>query len=113
MIAQSGKPARLTSLASGTLFVVLPLAALADTPVAPTPLPTAQEIVERMQAADAVRSGKLAGYTATRVYQLDNRRFHKQARITARVTYRRPGEKSFEVIAEEGSHLLDDRVLSA
>jgi hypothetical protein len=74
-------------------------------------LPSAEQIVERMRAADAARSGQLEGYTAIRRYFLDNHRFHKQATILARITYRRPGEKSFEVISEDGSRLIGDRVL--
>lgn len=88
------------SLILATLVAAEPLASL-----------TPEQIVERMSAADASRASRLEEYTATRVYLLDNRRFHKQARITARVTYRRPGEKHFEVISEEGSRLICDRVL--
>ena len=89
-------------------FLLLPLAAADELPTA---LPSAEQIVERMREADAARSSQLQGYTATRVYQLDNHRFHKQAKITAQVTYRSPGEKSFEVTQEEGSRLICDRVL--
>src|SRR5579872_1398074 len=90
------------------LLFLLPLVAAEELPPA---LPSAEQIVERMKEADAVRSSQLQGYTVTRVYQLDNHRFHKQARITAQLTYRSPGEKSFEVIGEEGSRLICDRVL--
>jgi outer membrane lipoprotein-sorting protein len=111
MLAQRSRPARLCPLALVALPLLVSLAALAETPVLPAVLPGAEQIVERMGAADAARSAQLEGYTATRVYQLDNHRFHKQARIAARVTYRRPGEKSFEVISEEGMRVICDRVL--
>jgi negative regulator of sigma E activity len=94
---------------SRALFFLLLSIAAADE--LPTALPSAGQIVERMREADAARSSQLQGYTATRVYQLDNHRFHKQARITAQLTYRSPGVKSFEVIQEEGSRLIRDRVL--
>jgi|SRR5579862_1242104 len=84
---------------------------LAQTPDSIAGLPDAEQIVERMQAADTERSAKLEGYVAVRRYELTNRRFHKSALIVARLTYRSPGEKSFEVISEEGSKLLRDRVL--
>jgi hypothetical protein len=64
-----------------------------------------------MRAADEFRSRQLSGYTATRQYLLNNHRFRKQARITARVTYRSPGEKSFELTSEEGARIVCDRVL--
>jgi outer membrane lipoprotein-sorting protein len=111
MTAQRVPPARLCPLAKAALFFLLPLEAAPEAPVPPTILPSAEQIVERMGAADAARSAQLEGYTATRVYQLDNHRFRKQARIMARVTYRRPGEKSFEVISEEGSRIICERVL--
>src|SRR6266516_2429555 len=90
---------------------VLPLSADDGSVSSSVAIPVAEQIVERMQAADAARNSRLEGYTATRIYELDNHRFHKQARITARVTYRHPGEKTFEVLSEEGSRLLCDRVL--
>ena len=111
MTAHRSQPARLCSFAVAALPLLLPFAAAAETSGLPASLPSAEQIVERMRVADAVRSAQLEGYTATRVYQLDNHRFHKQARITARVTYRRPGEKSFEVISEEGMRVICDRVL--
>jgi len=83
----------------------MPVIGLAQT------LPTVEQIVERMRAADAERSERLEGYTATRRYVLDNHRFHKRATIVARLTYRRPGEKSFEVVSENGSRLIGERVL--
>jgi hypothetical protein len=101
----------LCGLTLAAFFVLLPLAPAAEVPEWPAKLPSAEQIVERMRAADVIRSAQLEGYTATRLYLLDNHRFHVQARITARVTYRRPGEKTFEVISEEGSRLIRDRVL--
>ena len=69
------------------------------------------QIVARMEAADGVRAKELAGYQGTRHYELVNLRFNKRAKVTARVTYTYPGSKSFEVLAEEGSHMLCERVL--
>lgn len=100
MIGQRTSPA--------IFLLLLPIAAADELPTA---LPSAEQIVDRMSEADAARSSQLQGYTTTRVYQLDNHRFHKQAKITAQLTYRSPGVKSFEVMQEEGSRLICDRVL--
>ena len=101
----------MTSRQSLALALFLPLTAAAQAPVSQAGLPSAAQIVERMRAADAARSEQLEGYTAVRRYALYNHRFHKQATILARLTYRSPGEKSFEVIREDGSRLIRDRVL--
>lgn len=101
---------RLRGLAVAALFL-LPTLATAETPVWPASLPSAEQIVDRMRAADDIRTGQLEGYTATRLYVLANHRFHTQAQIIARMTYRRPGEITFKVISQEGSRLICDRVL--
>jgi len=93
------------------LALLLPLVTAAQAPLSQPALPSAEQIVERVRAADAARSHQLAGYTAIRRYVLFNQRFHKQATILARLTYRSPGEKTFEVISEDGSRLIRDRVL--
>jgi len=93
------------------LVLLFSLAGEAQTLDSTTGLPDAVQIVERMRAADGARSAQLEGYVAVRRYELTNLRFHKQALIVARLTYLRPGEKRFEVISEEGSKLLRDRVL--
>ena len=74
-------------------------------------LPSVEEIVEKLRAADMVRAEQLETHTAVRRYELFNHRFHKRAQIKARVTYWRPGEKIFEVISEEGPRVICDRVL--
>jgi len=92
-------------------FLLAPNLPAADAGLGLSTQPSAAEIVDRMLHADLARASQLEGYTATRVYRLVNPRFRKQAQITARITYRRPGEKSFEVVSEEGSHLICERVL--
>jgi hypothetical protein len=100
-----------TSPRSLPLILLLPLTAAAQAPLSQPALPSPEQIVERMRAADSARSEQLEGYTAIRRYVLYNHRFHKQGTILARLTYRSPGEKSFEVICEDGSRLIRDRVL--
>ncbi|HTR36426.1 MAG TPA: hypothetical protein VMH80_11015 [Bryobacteraceae bacterium] len=92
------------------LVLLFPLLVAAQAPQSRALL-SAEQIVERMRAADAARSEQLQGYTAFRRYVLYNHRFHKQGTIVARLTYRSPGEKSLEVMCEDGSRLIRDRVL--
>ena len=72
---------------------------------------TANEIVDRMVAADNQRLAKLAGYTGVRKYHLENQRFHKSAGMTVRVDFDPAGTKKFEVVSEEGSKVIRHRVL--
>jgi hypothetical protein len=74
------------------------------------PLPV-EEIVERLVAADNSRFEKLEKYTAERRYVLVNKRFGKRAEMVARITYRKPGEKTFEILSESGPGLVRSRVL--
>jgi len=78
----------------------------------PATLPSVDQIVARMEEADGVRNGSLLSYTATRNYVLVNERFKKRAKMTVRIHYTQLGGKSFEVLSEEGSSLLRDRVIN-
>ena len=73
--------------------------------------PTAQQIVDRMQEADAGRSKALYNYTVTRRYVLDNLRFHKNGEIIVQMNYVHPGIKEFEVISEKGSKTVRNQVI--
>jgi hypothetical protein len=106
---RTSQSAHLCGSAVGLFLLLSPV--WGQEPVSAPDLPTSDQIVARMRAADAGRAGQLEEYTAMRVYLLVNFRFHKQARILARVTYRQPGDKTFEVISEEGSPIIRDRVL--
>lgn len=74
-------------------------------------LPTAEQIVERVRDAEIARHAQMEKYVAVRRYELTNHRFRKSAKIMARITYQNSGEKTFEVISEEGSRIIRDRVL--
>lgn len=93
---------------SGLLYLLaaLPLCGSAI----PDPLPI-EKIVERMVAADDARVAGLQHYTGQRRYVLVNERFSKRAELTAKVEYKKPGEKSFEVVSESGSGFIRSRVL--
>ncbi len=64
---------------------------------------SSEQLTERMAQMDQRRMSALQRYTATRRYVLDNRRFHKHAEMTVRMTYVYPGRKEFEVVSETGS----------
>jgi hypothetical protein len=77
----------------------------------PATLPSVDQIVARLEEADGVRNTALLSYTATRSYLLVNERFKKRAQMIVRVHYTQSGGKSFEVLSQEGSSLLRDRVI--
>ena len=77
-----------------------------NSPAAETsePLPIGT-IVQRLVEADNARLVKLDHYTAQRKYVLVNERFAKRAEMAASVSYKKSGEKSFDVLSESGSAL--------
>jgi hypothetical protein len=76
----------------------------------PAPL-TLEEVLRAMGEHDRLRSSKLTEYSCLRRYTLNNRRFHKTAEITARMTYNSPGRKTFEILTERGPSVIRERVL--
>src|SRR6516225_9162194 len=72
---------------------------------------TLQQVLLQLDAHDRVRCASLAGYTCTRRYALENRRFRATAELSARMTYWYPGHKKFEVLAERGPSIVRQRVL--
>jgi hypothetical protein len=77
----------------------------------PASLPSVDQIVARLEEADWARNTALLSYTARRSYLLVNERFKKRAEMIVRVRYAQPGSKSFEVLSQDGSSLLCDRVI--
>lgn len=67
---------------------------------------TANEIVERLMAADRTRFEKLKTYTSVRNYSMLNQRFNKSARMKVKVSFQYPGEFSYEVLEEEGPGIV-------
>ncbi|HVY91716.1 MAG TPA: hypothetical protein VHA14_03165, partial [Bryobacteraceae bacterium] len=65
-------------------MMLIGLVFLANMAGAPPPL-SAPEIVERMVRADDERLAALSGYTGTRRYRFENKRFKKHAEMTVRV----------------------------
>ncbi len=89
---------------SAAIAALLPLLAIQP----PMPLP---DLLVRMGTNDRGRIESIGSYTCLRRYTLVNRRFHVVASLDARMTYRYPGEKSFEILSGTGPAMLRDRVL--
>jgi hypothetical protein len=66
------------------------------------PLPTADEVVNRMAVHDLARQASTGGYAGMRRYVLENHKFHKRAEMLVQVQSDREGTKHFEVVSEEG-----------
>src|SRR5690349_10001851 len=72
---------------------------------------SAEQILERIAAAEASRSREVSGFSAVRHYQLSNHRGDKTATLDARMVYHLDSAKSFEVIGEGGNDSLFRRVI--
>jgi hypothetical protein len=72
---------------------------------------TVQQVLARMEERGQARSAWLAHYVCFRRYVLTNRRFHKTAELSVRMTYTYPGHKAFEVRSERGLSISRPRVL--
>jgi hypothetical protein len=72
---------------------------------------TVQQVLAQMEERGQARSALLAHYVCFRRYALTNRRFHKTAELSVRMTYTSPGHKTFEVLSERGLSIIRQRVL--
>jgi hypothetical protein len=100
--------------ASVLLFTLLATFSVADADVhSPVVLPT-DVIVQRLMAANALRSQTLRGYRGKRVYHLDYRGIFGSHDATMQVeaVYTAPSRKEFNVISESGSKILINHVLT-
>jgi outer membrane lipoprotein-sorting protein len=100
--------ARTSRLTRPRLALLLASATAAALCAEPIPLP---EILERLSRNETARALELKHYTSIRTYHLYNRRFHKTADMTVKVTYRYPGRKQFEVVSESGPAIVRQKVL--
>jgi hypothetical protein len=78
-----------------------------------TPDMTAEEIVTRLAQANEQRARNLRGFTGRRIYHLDYQGFpgHQEANMIVTARYSAPATKSFDIISQSGSKLLQNRVL--
>src|SRR3954465_10657796 len=77
-----------------------------------TPAGSANEIIRKVATANAVRTARLRSYRSTRLYVVDYKGFggDRHATMTVNVDYQ-AGQKSFSILAEDGSKLLLNRVI--
>ncbi len=111
-MARSLKP--VTLYGRWLLVFLVPLAAhlpaTAQQAVAPAPL-TANEVMARVEAGDAMRAQRLAGYTSFRTYHLESHGLlSKKAEMTVRMEYHSPNKKEFQIVSESGSRGVRNRV---
>jgi len=64
-----------------------------------------------MEERGQARSALLAHYVCLRRYASTNRRFHKTAELSVRMTCTDPGHKTFEVLSERWLSIIRQRVL--
>jgi hypothetical protein len=89
-------------------FLVLPLAAFAQ-----ASQPDEASIIRGVDAAVKARVDAIASYTVTEHYSVyrNNDETHPAAEMTVKTTYRQESGKSYEILSETGSALLQKMVL--
>jgi hypothetical protein len=70
-----------------------------------------QDLMHQIDQAEFCRERKLAGYTVTEYYRIENSHFSKPAEATIETTYRRRRGKTYKVLSRTGPSLLRNRVL--
>lgn len=94
------------------LLLILPGSGFAEDAHS-APSLTANEIVQKLVAANLRRSQALHGYQGMRTYHLDYRGLfgHHEAELQVAVTYTAPDKKEFRIVSRSGSNLLINHVL--
>jgi hypothetical protein len=85
----------------------------ADLKAKDQPMPSVDEIVQKVMAANARRSAELRGFQGKRKYDLQ---YHgllggREASMEVLATYSAPDQRTFSVVSQSGSKLLLNRVL--
>ena len=95
-----------------TLVLLLAACALCSAQ-APSSPPSVSDIVSRLNAANDARTAALRQYRSTRTYQVSYKGFPKSLSATAvvRLDYIAPDNKQFEIVSQEGSKVLVNRVV--
>jgi outer membrane lipoprotein-sorting protein len=92
-------------------FLFLVPLAMGDSVIQQPQSLTLEQIIHQMDLHDQAMTGSPAQYTCLRRYALENKRFHKKAEISVRMTYTSPGHKKFEVLSEQGPSVIRQKVL--
>jgi hypothetical protein len=79
----------------------------------PAPPPSTQFIVQKLQEANAHRAATLRSYQGKRSYSVNYQGFPgaRSATMTVEATYAAPDKKEFDVVNQNGSKMLLNRVL--
>ncbi len=109
---ENRKKFALPSLLLAALLVSRPAAVQ---PQASSPAPvvealSAEAVIERLMAANRRRDELLAGWQVRRRYHLKNEIYEKEVERIVDVTFRAPHELSFELVREQGSGFVAQRV---
>ena len=70
-----------------------------------------EEILARMEQANAARDHGLAAFRGVRTYLAANSRLHRQARVTAELTFIAPDRKTFRITDRNGSRAVQQLVI--
>jgi hypothetical protein len=70
-----------------------------------------EELIRRIDEAELRRESRLAAYTVTEYYTIENSHFSKPAEATIETTYKRGQGKTYKVLSRTGPLLLRNRVL--
>ena len=70
-----------------------------------------QDLIHRIDSAELSRESRLAGYTVTEYYTIQNSHFSRPAEATVETTYKRGEGKTYKVLSRSGPSVLQNRVL--
>jgi hypothetical protein len=95
------------------VLALLAALSFAEADPASAPRLSADEIVQKLMAANASRAEALRAYRGRRIYHLDYRGMWGShwAEIQVDTTYTAPDKKDFRVVSQSGSRILINRVL--
>ncbi|HTT62012.1 MAG TPA: radical SAM protein [Bryobacteraceae bacterium] len=92
---------------TGTLLVLLATGLLSGQ----TASLSQDEILRRMEAANAAREQQLAAMHGVRRYSAANPRLHREASVKAELRYSAPDHKDFRIIERSGSRAVQQHVI--
>ena len=86
-----------------------PVSAVKPAPGAPL---SADQVAKKLQEQNALRAAALRQFNGTRVYRMRYTGFpsDREAEMVVHVTYKFPDTKTFSVVSQSGSKLIQDRV---
>jgi len=95
-------------------FVIASLIALAGATIAPGQLPDTATVITPVDAAVKARIDNIDGYTATEHYAVYRGadEHHPVAEMTVNTTYRKDSGKSYAIVSQTGSEIIQSVVLN-